>query len=65
MLTQIILVKDQFGAQYQVKATLAGHFNSCAINFDIQHITYDGEDIRPSFEMLFQSNLNGKIFKII
>jgi len=32
---------------------------------NVKHITVDGEDIRPSFEMFFQSTLSGKIFKII
>jgi hypothetical protein len=28
-------------------------------------VTVDGEDIRPSFEMFFQSTVSGKIFKIL
>ena len=41
------------------------HFANTQSYSNVKHITVDGEDIRPSFEMLFQSTLSGKIFKIL
>ncbi|HJF27491.1 hypothetical protein NI467_07470 [Acinetobacter bohemicus] len=63
MLKQNICVKDQFGVKYSIQAT----FNDHASNFhsNIKHITVEGENIRPSLEMLFKSGLSGKIFKIL
>ncbi|WP_367947479.1 hypothetical protein [Acinetobacter sp. BY484] len=31
---------------------------------NIKHITADGEDIQPSFDMFFQSTLSGKSSKL-
>jgi hypothetical protein len=57
---QNISVKDQFGIKYLIQATVAN--TQCFSN--LKYITVEGEDIRPSFEMFFQSTLSGKIFKI-
>ena len=65
MLTQNILVKDQFGIQHHIQATIDRSATPCAAYSHIKHITVEGEDIRPSFEMFFQSTLTAKIFKIV
>ena len=51
MLKQSISVKDQFGAQHAIQATVDHHFSKTQSHSNIKHITVDGEDIRPSFEM--------------
>ncbi|MFW1825337.1 hypothetical protein, partial [Acinetobacter baumannii] len=48
-----------------IQATVDHEFANTQSHLNIKHITVDGEDIRPSFEMLFQRTLSGKIFKII
>ncbi|MGS0707854.1 hypothetical protein ACVBEE_15395 [Acinetobacter sp. ANC 3781] len=65
MFKQSISVKDQFGVKHFIQATVDNHFANTQSFSNIKHITVDGEDIRPSFEMFFQSTLSGKIFKII
>lgn len=65
MLKQNISVKDQFGVKHAIQATVDQHFSNTQSYSNVKHITVDGEDIRPSFEMCFQSNLSGKIFKIV
>jgi len=65
MLKQNINVKDQFGVKRLIQATLDQKTLNTKSHSNIKHITVDGEDIRPSFDMLFQSTLSGKIFKII
>lgn len=65
MYIENIKVKDQFGAMYAIKATVERHFLESKSASHIQYITVDGEDIRPSFEMCFQSRSSGKIFKVI
>lgn len=65
MLKQSISVKDQFGVKQSIQATMDSHFSNTQSYSNVKHITVDGEDIRPSFEMLFLSTLSGKIFKII
>ncbi len=65
MLKQNLSVKDQFGVKHAIQATVDHHFDASQSHSNIKHITVDGEDIRPSFEMFFQSTLSGKIFKII
>lgn len=65
MLKQNISVKDQFGVKHAIQATVDNHFANTQSYSNIKHITVDGEDIRPSFEMFFQSTLSGKIFKIV
>ncbi|MEK5741531.1 hypothetical protein VXE41_00720 [Acinetobacter variabilis] len=65
MLKKSISVKDQFGAHHAIQATVDHHFSKTQSHSNIKHITVDGEDIRPSFEMCFQSTLSGKIFKIV
>jgi len=35
------------------------------LHSNLRYITVDGEDIRPGFEMFFQSLNSGKIFKLI
>ena len=65
MFKQSLSVKDQFGVKHMIQATVDHQFANTQSHSNIKHITLDGEDIRPSFEMLFQSTLSGKIFKII
>lgn len=65
MFKQSINVKDQFGVQHAIQATVDQQFAHTQSHSNIKHITVDGEDIRPSFEMFFQSTLSGKIFKIL
>ena len=65
MFKQTLSVKDQFGVKHDIQATVDHEFANTQSHLNIKHITVDGEDIRPSFEMLFQSTLSGKIFKII
>ena len=65
MFKQSLNVKDQFGVKHTIQATLDHQFANTQSHSNIKHITVDGENIRPSFEMLFQSTLSGKIFKII
>lgn len=60
-----ISVKDQFGKQYKVEATLDDVVINQAKTHDrIKHILIDDEIIRPNFEMFFESRETGKIYKI-
>lgn len=65
MLQHNIIVKDQFGMKHDIQATMDRQFTSTQCYSHLKHITVDGEDIRPSFEMFFQSTLTGKIFTIV
>ena len=65
MFKQSISVKDQFGVKHAIQATVDHQLINMQSHSNIKHITVDGEDIRPSFEMFFQSTLSGKIFKIV
>ena len=65
MFKQNLNVKDQFGIKYSIQATVERHFSASQSWSHVKYITVDGEDIRPSFEMFFQSTSSGKIFKII
>ncbi|ATO20528.1 hypothetical protein BS636_13030 [Acinetobacter sp. LoGeW2-3] len=65
MLKHSLSVKDQFGVKHTIQATVDQQFVNTQSHSNIKHITVDGEDIRPSFEMFFQSTLSGKIFKIL
>ena len=65
MLKQNISVKAQFGVQYVIQATVDPDFVHTQSDSNVKHITVEGENIRPSFEMFFQSTISGKIFKII
>ncbi|AXY56805.1 hypothetical protein CDG60_09645 [Acinetobacter chinensis] len=59
-------IQDQFGEQYVVEATLDDVITNEAKTHDrIKHISVEGEIIRPNFEMLFESNETGKIYKIL
>ncbi|WP_336009288.1 hypothetical protein [Acinetobacter calcoaceticus] len=64
MLKQNISVKDQFGSKYFIQATVDSNFANTQCFSNLKYITVEGEDIRPGFEMFFQSTLSGKIFKI-
>ncbi|MDC5177826.1 hypothetical protein NRA14_00810 [Acinetobacter baumannii] len=64
MLKQDISVKDQFGTKYVIQATVDHYFANTQCFSNLKYITVEGEDIRPSFEMCFQSTSTGKIFKI-
>ncbi|CAM4239074.1 MULTISPECIES: hypothetical protein [Acinetobacter] len=65
MLKQNLNIKDQFGIKYSIQATVNHHFDASQSYSHVKYITVDGEDIRPSFDMFFQSTSSGKIFKII
>lgn len=65
MLKQNVRVKDQFGVKHSIQATVNNHLENAQSFSNIKHITVDGENIRPSFEMFFQSNLSGRIFEIM
>ncbi len=65
MLKQNLNIKDQFGIKYSIQATVDHHVNASKSYSHVKYITVDGEDIRPSFDMFFQSTSSGKIFKII
>ncbi|MFU9046055.1 hypothetical protein ACNAUY_06630 [Acinetobacter tibetensis] len=65
MLKQNLNIKDQFGIKYSIQATVDHHFGASQSCSHVKYITVDGEDIRPSFDMFFQSTSSGKIFKII
>ncbi|MBO1280157.1 hypothetical protein [Acinetobacter nosocomialis] len=64
MYKQSISVKDQFGINYLIQATVDSYFSNTQCFSNLKYITVNGEDIRPSFEMLFHSTLSNKIFKI-
>ena len=65
MIKQNLSVKDQFGVKHAIQATVDHQFADTQSHSNIKYITVEGEDIRPSFEMFFQSTLSGKIFKIL
>lgn len=66
MNTCLIDVKDQFGTKYSIVATLAKYkLSTETFNGNIQFITVDDEEIRPSMDMYFQSLISNKIFKIV
>jgi len=65
MLQKSISVKDQFRVKHSILATVNKYFTNTQFYSNVKHITVNGEDIRPSFEMFFQSSLSGKIFKIV
>ena len=65
MLKRRVTVKDQFGTEYSIQATFDKSFSDMQSCSSLRYITVDGENIRPSFEILFQSLISGKIFKLI
>ena len=65
MLKKNVTVKDQFGTEYSIQATVDKNSCSTMLHSNLRYITIDGEDIRPGFEMFFQSLNSGKIFKLI
>ena len=65
MFKQNLSVKDQFGVKHAIQATVDHQFTDTQSHSNIKHITVDREDIRPSFEMFFQSTLSRRIFKIL
>ncbi|MCU4436008.1 hypothetical protein KTH93_11065 [Acinetobacter bereziniae] len=59
-------VKDQFGSYYTVEATLDDIIvNEAKSHERIKYITFEGEMLRPNFEMLFESKASGRILKIV
>ena len=62
MLKKNVTVKDQFGTEYSIQATVDKNSCSTMLHSNLRYITIDGEDIRPGFEMFFQSLNSGKIF---
>ncbi len=61
-----INVKDQFGQQYKVEATLDDVvINEAKTHERIKYIIVESEIIRPNFEMFFESEKTGKIYKIL
>ncbi|WP_353141965.1 hypothetical protein [Acinetobacter pragensis] len=65
MLKKQVIVKDQFGTEYKIQATVDKSILDTQDNSNLRYITIDGEDIRPSFEMFFQSLTSSKIFMLI
>lgn len=62
----VINVKDQFGSQYEVEATLDDIVvNEAKTHERIKHILFEGEVLRPNFDMLFESSNTGKVLKIV
>lgn len=59
-------VKDQFGSYYTVEATLDDIIvNEAKSHERIKYITFEGEMLRPNFEILFESKASGRILKIV
>lgn len=51
-------VKDQFGSYYTVEATLDDIIvNEAKSHERIKYITFEGEMLRPNFEMLLKAKL--------
>lgn len=65
MLKKEVIVKDQFGTEYNIQATVDKSIVDLQDHSNLKYITFEGEDIRPSFEMFFQSLESSKIFKLI
>ena len=65
MLKKEVTVKDQFGTEYNIQATVDKSIVDLQDHSNLKYITFEGEDIRPSFEMFFQSLESSKIFKLI
>ena len=64
MLKQNISVKDQFGVQYVIQATVDPDFVHTQSDSNVKHITVEGENIRPSFEMFFKALSAAKFSKL-
>lgn len=65
MLKDRVQITDQHGAQ----RTVAVCYEAAAIRVQspldcIQYIDVDGEQIRPSFDLHFYSEMNGKIYRL-
>lgn len=65
MFKEILTVKDQFGIKHNIQATIDPHSTNTHAYSRIKYITVDNENIRPNFEMSFQSHVSGKIFMIL
>jgi hypothetical protein len=65
MLKKQVIVKDQFGTEYTIQATVDKSILDTQDHSNLRYITIEGEDIRPSFEMFFQSLVSTKIFMLI
>lgn len=65
MIQKKLNVKDQFGAEYSILATIEKSQNVKQLSPNIRYITVDDENIRPNFDLCFQSQMTNKIFKII
>lgn len=65
MLKKQVIVKDQFGTEYTIQATVDKSILDTQDHSNLRYITIEGEDIRPSFEMFFQSFVSTKIFMLI
>lgn len=65
MLKKQVIVKDQFGTEYTIQATVDKSILNTQDHSNLRYITIEGEDIRPSFEMFFQSLVSTKIFMLI
>ena len=71
-MTQMIevKVKDQFSKIHEVQALLRdlpenAELNKLSIFQRIEHIIIEGEMIRPSIELLFESRNSDSIYRII
>lgn len=65
MLKQSIYVQDQYGIKHTIEATFDRQYAQTKCNSYLKHITINGEDIRPSFDMCFHSQRSEQVFRII
>lgn len=68
--TIAIKVKDQFSEIHQVQALLRdipedAELNQLSLFQRIEHIVVNGEIIRPSIELLFESRDSDSIYRIV
>lgn len=68
--TIAIKVKDQFSEIHQVQALLRdipedAELNQLSLFQRIEHIVVNGEIIRPSIELLFESRDSDSIYRVV
>lgn len=68
--TIAIKVKDQFSEIHQVQALLRdlpedAELNQLSLFQRIEHIVVNGEIIRPSIELLFESRDSDNIYRVV
>ena len=65
-----IKVKDQFSEIHEVQALLReipqqAELNQLSLFQRIEHIVVNGETIRPSIELLFESRQSDSIYRVV